>query len=288
MDQKQLQEKILTIQKLPSCPRIIPEIIRLVREPCAGMAEYEKVISRDPALTAQVLRIVNSSYYNVSKKVSDLRLALTLLGTQEIYRIVLNASFYQILHSVFDRLAYDFNIFWKHSQVAANAASYLAEKFENRFMGEAYAAALLHDVGKLIMEQYFPQEWEKVVVDFETSGKSFCESEKKYFGLTHAEIGVLLLETWQIPPEIVTAVQYHHHPIHAPKYEEIVGLVYFADKMATSCTHFFIGKFPQGALPRDQFFEPMIQKFPHFQFLRNEKVLAHLKSLITKEMPVGI
>lgn len=288
MDVQEIKNELSRIEKLPSFPKILPEIIRLSREPLSGMKDYEKVISRDPALAAQVLKIANSPFYGLNRKVSNLRVALTMLGVDEIYRIVLNASFYKAFYAVFSNVSYDFNIFWKHCQLTANAADFFADKFYGQFQGEAYAAGLLHDVGKLVMEQYFQSQWEQVLISFNNNNEEFLSAEERIFGMTHADIGAILMKQWRLPDEIVMPIKYHHNPLLTPSHHILVNVVYFADKTSTACMDNPMENVTREYLKRDHIWERMVTRYPHFNFIEKEKVLSGIKEYITREMPLGL
>jgi len=285
MDRFLLKHKIAEIKKLPSCPDLLPQVIQLSRLSNASMRDYEKIIRRDPSLVAQIFKIVNSPFYGMSHQISNLRVALTILGLTEVYRIVLNTSFYKSLQNSFDGLSYDFRIFWKHCEMVANAAQFFAEKFHRRQIGEAYAAGLLHDIGKLVMEQYFPDEWGEVLLEFTRNEGDFLDIETDVFGFNHAEVGSLLLEQWNIPDEIVIPVQFHHNPFGAIRNGELTNIVYFADKTAAALTEDFRDDVTHEGLDKDKLWYEMIARYPHFNILDSERMLASLQEILNRSIP---
>ncbi|NIV71460.1 MAG: HDOD domain-containing protein, partial [Calditrichae bacterium] len=112
MDRLTVQKKLLTIKKLPIRPQIIQELIQLSQNSKVSMSEYVTVISKDPGLAGEILKVVNSSYYGLKNHISDLKMALSMLGLREIYRIAANSIFYKVFRTIFDKISYDLNLFW--------------------------------------------------------------------------------------------------------------------------------------------------------------------------------
>ncbi len=283
MEVQELQKRLKNIKKLPACPRIIPQALKLSRNPETPMVAYEKLIAQDPALTADVLRSVNSPYYGLRNPVSSLRMALNIVGLQEIFRLILNASFHKTLHQAFHRLSYDFETFWKHSQMTANAAHVLARIYTPQFTGEAYIAGLLHDIGIPVMEEYFCEEWTRVV-DLCEAGTDFLEAERQVFGVHHAEIGGLILSNWNIPANIVVPVNFHHRPLEASTHFDLVNTVYFADRLAIELMKDSYENVTQEVLEKDQIFEEMLHRDPRYRKLADEDFLTEIEPLISRKL----
>ncbi len=286
MDVTEVRNKLTEIRKLPACPDIIPKALKLSQDPNTPMSEYEKLVAKDPALVAEILRSVNSPFYGLRSQISTLKLAMNIVGLQEIFRILLNASFHRTFRSTFDKLSYNFEIFWKHSQITANTAMLLSKSFNPTLSSEAYICGLLHDIGIPIMEQFFYDEWMDVILLAE-EGRDFLNAEQEVFGLTHAEIGAQLLRNWNIPESIITPVSYHHYPHELTPPSDLVNIVYFADKTATNFMKDMSENVTQEKFEKDEIWQTMLSRYPHFAVLDDEKFIEEIKPVVTQQLIGG-
>ncbi|RMF61850.1 MAG: HDOD domain-containing protein [Calditrichaeota bacterium] len=279
--------RLKSIQKLPACPKIIPQAIKLSQNPETPISAYEKLIAQDPALVAEVLRSVNSPFYGLRNKVSSLRLALSIIGLQEIFRIILNASFHKTFKKTFQKLSYNFDTFWAHSQYTANAAYILAKSFQPEAASEAYIAGLLHDIGLPILEEFFCEEWSDILFLCE-EGMEFHQAEVNVMGLSHSDLASLLLEHWKIPEAITIPVRYHHHPQKCKKYKEIVTMVYFADRLAINLMNSSQENVTQEQFEKDDLWFEMLERYPRYRVLENEDFINQIQPYITRKIAVGV
>ena len=286
MDVVELRRRLKDIKKLPACPKIIPQAIKLSRNPDTPISAYERLISQDPALTADVLRSVNSPYYGMRNPVSSLKVALNIIGLQEIFRLILNASFHKTFQKTFHKLSYNFDVFWKHSQMTANAAHVLAQTFAPKFTAEAYIAGLLHDIGIPVMEEFFCEEWTDVIFLCE-EGKNYLEAEERIFGVTHAGIVSFLLANWNIPENITVPVQYHHTPLSADIHTSIVHIVYFADRLAIHLMKDSEENVTQETLDKDHIWNELLVHFPQYKPLDDTRFLEKIKPVIARRLLVA-
>jgi putative nucleotidyltransferase with HDIG domain len=278
------KKKLLSIKRLPASPRIVQEVISLWKDPNSSMREYEEAISKDPSLTAEVLKVVNSPYYGLQNRVTNLRVALSMLGLRETYRIVSNRGFYSVFRTLFSKSKLDWNLMWRHSQTTANVAHVLASKFFPSITSEAYVAGLLHDLGKLCMAQFFPEEWDELLNAFVWQKDEGLDLEEKIFGITHAEMGAVLLIRWNIPKEIVLPVRYHHDPFAVTDMQDLVNIVYFAEKIST-----YLLTPEQQAMINEYFVEneiwhKMCKQYGELNLLENRTLFEEMKKMILQEM----
>ena len=284
MDKLSVKQKLLSVKKLPAQPYIVRELIRLYRNPNVSMSQYEKIISQDPGLAAEVLRVVNSAYYGLNHRVSNLRIALTMLGLVEIYRIVANTSFYRVFHTMFDKISYDLNIFWKHCQATGNIAYYLASTVIPEKAAEAHLIGLLHDVGKLVMEQFFHEEWQELLSRLEQYKTENISLEEEIFGLNHSEIGATLLIRWNFPKEIVIPVRYHHDPLAATEYQQLVLISYFAERIATALMSASEQHIIREYFVEDGMWFKLSKEYPELNLLNDREKLRELKPTLFQSM----
>jgi HD-like signal output (HDOD) protein len=233
VDLEYVHDQLYKIGSLPSAYNIFPEIVKLVSDPSKSILHFEAVIKKDPALSSKVLRIINSPYYGLGQKVSKLGQALTLLGVENLYRIVLNLNYYNNYKKIFKNTLFDFNLYWQHFEITAAISQLLAEKFIPEKSAEAHLIGLLHDSGKLILDHFFPREWNQIVLEYKKNNRSILEIEEELIGYNHAILAGELFKIWNFPQEIIIPVKYHHNPLEAPEFEKLTATVFVADQLAT-------------------------------------------------------
>jgi putative nucleotidyltransferase with HDIG domain len=200
--------KILDENKqLLSLPQTLAEVLRVVHDEKSSAQDLANVLLRDPALTARILRIVNSPFYGAGRKVSSVHQAVVTLGRRQVTAVALSSSIYDLTNSW--KSGIDRMRFWRHSLEVAIAAGLIAELIDYRDREEAFISGLLHDIGILILEKSFPQDFASVCSTGD-SVDSLIDLEEQTWGTNHAKVGQFLLEQWNLPPEICTAVGHHH------------------------------------------------------------------------------
>jgi putative nucleotidyltransferase with HDIG domain len=209
--------------------------MRLLNQPDVESGKIVKMISYDPALTANVLRICNSAYFGASTATCDIQEAVTRLGFQQVYQLAAAATGARLLSAAQPGYGLEQGELWKHSVAAAVATQMIARKTgDNENL--AFTAGLLHDIGKIVLSQSLEGVYSKVVKETEAQQQSLLDAEKKILGVNHAEVGGRLLERWKFPPNIVSAVWFHHTPKGAGAHQRLACLVYLGNMIA-----FFMG-----------------------------------------------
>lgn len=222
----------MDVATLPSLPAIAIKIIQEIRKDKSSVNELADIISFDPALTAKVLKVANSSFYGLSYKVDSIDKAVNILGLEVLKNIAL--SF--IIVRGFKRNSVDeFNqeLFWKRSITAAVCADLMASRLKKR-RDDTFVTALLMDIGVLVMYLSRPDDYLKVIDEKMISKASTTDVEKSVFGLDHQEVGSEILKAWGIPENIYTPIAYHHK-IHeaAPEFGDTSEVLMLSD-MASS------------------------------------------------------
>ena len=198
--------------KLYALPQTLSEVLRVVSDDTTGADDLAKVLMRDPAMTARVLRVVNSPYYGVGRKIGSVPQAVVTLGMRQVTALALSTSVYTMTErwqSSFDRVR-----FWRHSLETAIAARDLAEKSGYKKTEEMFVAGLLHDIGLLVLERSFPDQYHKMWKKSLGNG-TLVEQEEEAWGSNHARVGQFLLEQWRLPETVSQAVG-HHHTVFSP------------------------------------------------------------------------
>jgi putative nucleotidyltransferase with HDIG domain len=231
-----IDDYINNVRFLPPAPKIVPELMKLLKQSDVESSKVVRLISIDPSLTANVLRICNSAYFAAALPTSDLQEAVTRLGFKQVFSLVTAASGAKLLSSAQPGYGLDHGELWKHSVAAAVAAQLMAKK-----LGDdetlVFTATLLHDLGKVILAQSVEGLYTKLIREAEVHQLSLTECEKKLLGVDHAEVGGRLLARWKFPPNIVSAVAHHHIPIAAGGHQRLASYVYLGNMVAHFMGH---------------------------------------------------
>jgi len=216
------------INSLPQFPENILHIQKLIADPDSDMSMIARQISMDPALTADMLKIVNSAQYMLSKKVNNILEAVRMIGIKGIKNLLYSYGTQKVLG---DDTAGKKRL-WEHSNKTAFYAYNLAKNFKNHssLLDDVYVSGILHDMGKIIFSNVHPELLEKI--------RRFCAErnlppstfEDLSAGMNHAELGALIAEKWNFPNGLVSAIRYHHDPGSAPlEHVDLVDTVYLAN-----------------------------------------------------------
>jgi HD-like signal output (HDOD) protein len=228
---KEKTEMVLNnIYNLPLIPKIIVEVTKILSTENVKNPDLVKVISKDQGLVTKILSIANSPLYGIPRKVTTIDFALLILGVNEIRNIVSALSIIESFKNKTDKYL-DQKEFWLHSFVVGSAAKRLTEDFGDKNSGEAFIAGLLHDVGISVIHRYFHTNFISIIEMVKDQGKSYYEAEMEVLGLTHEQIGYMLLEKWNFPISLCDAVLHHHSPKESTNGTNLVAVVHLADYM---------------------------------------------------------
>jgi Predicted signal transduction protein len=233
-DQQKKKEKtemvLNNIYNLPLIPKIIVEVTKILSTESVKNPELVKVISKDQGLVTKILSIANSPLYGIPRKVTTIDFAILILGVNEIRNIVSALSIIESFKNKTDKYL-DQKEFWLHSFVVGSAAKRLTEDFGDKNSGEAFIAGLLHDVGISVIHRYFHSNFVSILELVKSHGKSYFEAEIEVLGLTHEQIGFMLLEKWNFPISLCDAVLHHREPAQSKFETNMVYVVHLADYM---------------------------------------------------------
>jgi putative nucleotidyltransferase with HDIG domain len=236
---EKIRQEVEEIGALPTLPEIPMKILHLIAtDESSSMEDIAKIVERDPALTANILKVANSAYYGVRQKIASLKLSLAILGLNEIINIVTSISIVRLFPAGRGNGNFDRAKFWQHSFGCAAAVRMLAKDLDLDTQGVGFVAGLLHDLGKLILDQYFHSKLREVQKLKTKEGISNLEAEVRSVGVDHATIGSWLAQRWDLPASLVESIAYHHRPLDvlalAPPSREpvLTAMVHLADILA--------------------------------------------------------
>lgn len=215
---------------LPTLPTIIGKITELMQDPKTVANDIGKAIGEDQALAAKVLKLVNSAFYGFPRKISTIGQAVVILGFSALRNIVLTASIVNLFPSdKSQKTSFDRDAFWTHSIAAGIAAKVIAKKVGFKDGEKAFIAGLLHDIGKLIVDQFIHEDFEKVMLYINENDCLFLEAESAVLNTDHAQIGGWLGEKWKLPADLVNVIAMHHQPMYAKEDLKLACITLLAD-----------------------------------------------------------
>ncbi len=236
MSQENLQQRysriIQEMGQLPTMPTIAAKVMQLVNDPASSAEDIARFITKDLALTSKVLRLANSAFYGIPRTISSVNSAIVILGFNTVRSLVLSASVVKIFPGRADNNGFDRKAFWKHSFMVGMTSRMLAQMYRKKKMVDveiAFSAGLLHDVGKLILEQFAGDDYLPVIAEARKQGLPLYQLEKTMLGLTHADISAMLIEKWQMPNELREPILYHHFPTDAGEHLDVALLIHIAN-----------------------------------------------------------
>ena len=213
---KTLDRLVSRMNTLPSLPHNYTEIQQEMLKAEPSLQRVAEIISRDAAMTAKVLQLVNSAFFGTARRVADPLQAVSLLGLQTVSALVLSVGVFSQLEEV-QLGSFSAEALIAHSLHVGNLARKLAgDHTKNEALwGEAYVAGVLHDVGKLILANNFSSQYDELICTAVECGYTLSELEREAFGADHAELGAYILGLWGIPAALIEAVAFHHEPSKA-------------------------------------------------------------------------
>lgn len=215
------------INDLPVLPEIGRKIIAIADSPKPNVQEISELIQKDPAITAKILKLINSGYYTLRQQVISIRQAVILLGLQQVRNVVI--TMLAVNHFIENDNAPIRHLdFWNHSLGVATIAQVLGKKFGFNDTGDLYLAGLLHDIGKLVIETYAPIDMNWIIRTIDRSNVPMYDAELKVLGFTHAEVGGLIVARWMFPDRIADAIR-NHHDCQRAKHRLFAAILEMAD-----------------------------------------------------------
>jgi putative nucleotidyltransferase with HDIG domain len=199
------------IQDILPLPNVVNAILRTVNDPYASLGKVSETILRDQALTAKVLKLINSAYYGVNTRVGTVSQAVSLLGLEKIKNLAMAISLADGLYR-YSGLPFGRGSLWHHSQACGVATSLVAEAAGYANPEEALIVGLVHDIAKALWTELFPERFLAVIKAVQMEGRDPLEVEAEYLTVPHATVGAWMLEKWQLPEIFQQAVALHHEP----------------------------------------------------------------------------
>ena len=228
MRDAKLNEILAKVKSFPTMPGAGAKMLALLEEPDTAVSEIEAILRYDPGLTANVLRLANSAYFGLPSKIGSLKQAVILLGLKRLTQLVVASC----VSAVMDKVVPGYDLppgdLWRHSVAVSIAAEALVKDKKRVGTEDVFTPALLHDVGKLVLGAFVKEELE-AIQSIAAKGVPFVVAENMILGTDHAEIGASILAHWDLPPDVINAVRWHHDPDSPDASNIQMDVVYLAN-----------------------------------------------------------
>lgn len=233
---EKLRELTGGLASLPGIPELYLEIADALQSPLTSSDTIAEIASKDPALSAKLLQLSNSAFFGFSRKIYSVDEAVQRLGVGVIHSLALAVP----LFTSFDRKkcpAFHIDQLWEHSaEVAAIARHIYNEHLDDSHRAEqAFAAGVMHDIGKLILAEKMPDQYQAIIEESKATKTELHKVERKHLNATHAEVGAYLLALWGLPVPLVEAVACHHTPMRCCSSNLcLAGVIHIANSLQHS------------------------------------------------------
>jgi putative nucleotidyltransferase with HDIG domain len=269
---------ISNVFNLNVIPKVVFELIKALDNPRTNAMELNRLVSHDQALITKILTVANSPMYGLQRKVTTIDFAILVIGFKELKNIVAAISISDALRNKTDKYLSQKD-FLLHCYLVGSAAKKIAKDIGLQNSGEAFICGFLHDIGLSIVHRYMHSSFVRIVDLVQTQRLTLREAELEVNGITHEEVGSILLEKWNFPNEIVEPVLYHHNPSQSQASPTMSSIINLADFMTEALK---IGElYLDRGLKLD---ELTLSKFKFDKELDAEKFSSNYKDLFWEQM----
>jgi HD-like signal output (HDOD) protein len=228
-----LLEKVLLklnqTEDLPTLPSVAMQIFNIASDPNSSGTELAAIVTKDPALTSKLLKTVNSAFYGSPQKISSVKHAIVLLGSEEIVDIAFGLAAAKVFDVKPLEGVLNPKVLWHHAICSALIAQSISRTLPQFRDVGVFTATLLHDVGKIFLIANYPDIYKDLTKDSKTLDLPLFEMEEDYFGLHHAIVGKYLASQWNLPEMLINAISYHHQPYSSPGESAVAAITGLAD-----------------------------------------------------------
>jgi putative nucleotidyltransferase with HDIG domain len=208
MNAVELEKRLTSCESLPALPLALQKVQKLLNDPKSTMAQIATVIATDQALASKTLKLVNSAFYGMTRPISSITQAIVILGLNTLSHLMLGLSVAKLFPQ--GKHPFDLTVFWQHAFGVALIAKGIAEALRYEQPEECFIGGLMHDIGRLVLQQNFYDDYVRVIAMAKRKQCTLVEAEIAVFGADHSYAGGFIAEKWKIPPVLFTAIKYHH------------------------------------------------------------------------------
>ena len=221
---------------LNSLPEIVMRLNQIIDDPGHSAADLGHLIELDPALSARLLRIVNSPLYALNRRVDSVSRAVAIVGEGDVRNLAIATSVASVFTNVKSKIL-DVDMFWRHSVYSAVVARLIAEQQHLGHRESYFLAGLLHDIGSLLIHNKLPEMAREALLRARHHQTSVHQAEHEVLGFDHAAVGAALLRHWRLPDNVITAVAHHHEPDECREFPQGAAIVHIANSLANQSHH---------------------------------------------------
>jgi putative nucleotidyltransferase with HDIG domain len=231
LNSKMMASLVGSMQDLPSVPRTYMELRKALADPETSISNVVRIVEKDVAISAKILQLVNSAFFGLTRDVSDIKMAVSYLGINILQNLVVSVEAFRMFQPKKPIPGFSLEEVHTHSQLTARIASQLSAG--KKIPSAVVVAALLHDVGKLVIAERAPDHFARAVAGAQEEKKPLFAIEEELIGISHAEVGAYLLSLWGLPYPVVEAVAHHHHPERVQQHKlDMITVVYLSNVLA--------------------------------------------------------
>ena len=224
-----LENRLRKVVDLPTLSIVANNIVQIMQNTKSSAVQVGRAISQDPALVSRILRIANSTFYGFPRAITTIPHAVVILGFTNIRNLVLTSSILAIFPSKEGDGYFDREGFWKHSLACGVTSKLIAKRLGIKNLEEVFIWGLLHDLGKLVLDAYFNEDFTRVVDLVNENEMLIIDAEQQLLGFDHAAVGGIVADKWSLPPALIKVIRFHHNPPQANESMRIVSIVHLAD-----------------------------------------------------------
>ncbi len=217
------------IESLPVIPAVAMQVYQLSIDPESEIEDVQKVLSTEQGLAVKILKLVNSPFYGLGRKVDSIREGIVVLGMEEIAQLAFGLSLAGSFSGVGIKGMIDPVSLRRHAVEVALTGHFLCKDLTDDQFKVAFTACVLHDIGKLFLIQNFPELYKRVMLLAGEMQMPVYAAEEEIFGLNHGVVGGIIAKKWNLPDSLVQAISFHHYPPDALEYQNLAAIVGFSD-----------------------------------------------------------
>lgn len=229
MEANDIITRIDRAAEVPTLPTILFEFDRLMQNPEVTTRQLGLLIEKDQAMTAKLLRLANSAFYGCSAPVSDIYSAMVLMGLNTVRSAVMSISVVRAFKGMAEMEDLQVMDFWRHAVAVAITSRFLAAQSRSANPDQSFVGGLLHDIGKILLAQLFPDLFAAVWSCMRQNGMTFVEAECRTLPVDHAFIGTRLAKRWRLPEDLSESIRLHHRPSANAELPPLAAVVALAD-----------------------------------------------------------
>lgn len=224
------KNKIEEIGSLPTIPAVVFRVMELIGDENVSFSKLEKVISDDPPMVAKIMKVANSGFYRTTSEIKSLKMAISILGLDEIRNLVFALSLFSSFKKLKDSEYFSFTDFWKHSAGVAKVAMAVSKFLRLKLEEAEFVSGLLHDIGRLVLQSFFQEDYTQIYDLAVKNNTALLEQEKNVWGVSHEAIGEWLAQKWGLHQDICEVIGNHHTEDYEQlKNKELVAVISLAD-----------------------------------------------------------